>query len=237
MWGSCLGVSVGAAHVSGLVGGVVEIGVVPAGPEVPGGRCRLSDAPQHLVEVASVGSGAVGPAAEVWVEGGDRRSVLAVVVVAVFQRLRHGARVRVLIAKQAVWGGNPDGLSFEGVKDAQRHDERPPEQRGNQHSRWVRKKRSSPLTSGPQYTTLLRAIELWGAVQADGPGRLASDEEPPATNGRLVSVEQDFSQQIKADPEDRLSTAFVGLDNDRPVFRLPFTGRVGERKGYGQHSE
>src|SRR4051794_4105316 len=78
MGGSCLGVSVGAAHVSGLVGGVVEIGVVPAGPEVLGGRCRLSDAPQHLVETASVGSGAVGPAAEVWVEGGDRRSVLAV---------------------------------------------------------------------------------------------------------------------------------------------------------------
>src|SRR3982751_5764889 len=56
------------------------------------------------------------------------------------------------------------------------------------HRRWV----------GPRYTTLLRAIELWGAVQADGPGRLAGDEESPATNGRLVSVEQDFSQQIKA---------------------------------------
>src|SRR4051794_9191434 len=77
-----------------------------------------------------------------------------------------------------------------------------------------------------RYTTLLRAIELWGAVQADGPGRLAGDEESPATNGRLVSVEQDFSQQIKADPEDRLSPAFVGLDDDRPVFRLPFTGRA-----------
>ena len=42
---------------------------------------------------------------------------------------------------------------------------------------------------------------------------------------------------IKADPEDRLSAAFVGLEEDGPVFRLPFTGRVGERKGYGQHSE
>src|SRR3954453_20375564 len=150
MWGSCLGASLGAAHVSGLVGGVVEIGVVPAGPEVLGGRCRLSDAPQHLVETASVGSVAVGPAAEVWVERGDRRSVLAVVVVAVLQRLRHGARARVLIAKQAVWGGNPEVLYFEGVKDNQRHDERPPEQPGNPHSRWVRKKRSSPLTSGQE---------------------------------------------------------------------------------------
>src|SRR3954466_12927332 len=88
-----------------------------------------------------------------------------------------------------------------------------------------------------RYTTLLRAIELWGAVQADGPGRLTGDEESPATNGRLVSVEEDFSQQIKADPEDRLSAAFVGLEDDRPVFRLPFTGRVGERKGHGQHGE
>ena len=49
--------------------------------------------------------------------------------------------------------------------------------------------------------------------------------------------EEGFSQQIKAEPEDRLSPAFVGLDDDRPVFRLPFTGRVGERKGHGQHSE
>src|SRR4051812_19232288 len=45
------------------------------------------------------------------------------------------------------------------------------------------------------------------------------------------------TQQIKANPEDRLSTAFVGLEEDRPVFRLPFTGRVGERKSHGQHSE
>ena len=49
--------------------------------------------------------------------------------------------------------------------------------------------------------------------------------------------EEGFSQQIKADPEDGLSSAFVGLDNDRPVFRLPFTGRMGERKGHGQHGE
>ena len=124
--------SVGAAHVLGLVGGVVGIGVVPAGPEVLGGRCRLSDAPQHLVEVASVGSVAVRPAAEVWVERGDRRSVLAVVVVAVFHRLRHGAHARMLIARQVVQDGNPDSLSFEGLKDTQHHDERLPEQRGNQ---------------------------------------------------------------------------------------------------------
>src|SRR3954468_21681965 len=88
-----------------------------------------------------------------------------------------------------------------------------------------------------RYTTLLRAVELWGAVRADGPGRLAGDEEPPAVDGFVVGREENFSQQIKANPEDRLSTAFVGLDDDRPVFRLPFTGRVGERKGYGQHSE
>src|SRR3954470_2672598 len=88
-----------------------------------------------------------------------------------------------------------------------------------------------------RYTTLLRAIELWRSVQADGPGRLAGDEEPPPGDGLVVCRKQDLSQQIKADPEDRLSTAFVGLDDDRPVFRLPFASRVGERKGYGQHSE
>ena len=88
-----------------------------------------------------------------------------------------------------------------------------------------------------RYTTLLRAVELWGAVRADGPGRLAGDEELPPVNGLAVCREEDLSQQIKANPEDRLSTAFVGLDDDGPVFRLPFTGRVGERKGHGQHSE
>src|SRR3954469_20078242 len=88
-----------------------------------------------------------------------------------------------------------------------------------------------------RYTTLLRAVELWGAVQADGPGRLAGDEEPPAVDGFVVGREENFSQQIKADPEDRLSTAFVGLEEDGPVFRLPFTGRVGERKSHGQHSQ
>src|SRR5436190_19553938 len=89
----------------------------------------------------------------------------------------------------------------------------------------------------PRYTTLLRAIELWGAVRADGPGRLAGDEELPPGGGLVVCRKQDLSQQIKADPEDRLSTAFVGLDDDGPVFRLPFAGRVGERKNHGQHSE
>src|SRR5215218_2554124 len=93
------------------------------------------------------------------------------------------------------------------------------------------------LSADPRYTTLLRAIELWGAVQADGPGRLAGDEEPPPGDGLVVCRKQDLSQQIKADPEDRLSAAFVGLDDDRPVFRLPFASRVGERKGYGQHGE
>src|SRR3954453_16383490 len=88
-----------------------------------------------------------------------------------------------------------------------------------------------------RYTTLLRAIELWGAVRADGPGRLAGDEEPPPVDGLVVCRKQDLSQKIKADPEDRLSTGFVGLEEDRPVFRLPFASRVGERKGYGQHSE
>src|SRR3954453_2652704 len=85
-----------------------------------------------------------------------------------------------------------------------------------------------------RYTTLLRAIELWGAVRADGPRRLAGDEEPPAVDGFVAGREENFSQQIKADPEDGLSAAFVGLDDDRPVFRLPLAGRVGERKGYGQ---
>src|SRR3954464_3657707 len=88
-----------------------------------------------------------------------------------------------------------------------------------------------------RYTTLLRAIELWRSVQGDGPGRLAGDEEPPPVDGLVVCREEELSQQIKADPEDRLSSAFVGLDDDRPVFRLPFASRVGERKGYGQHSE
>src|SRR4051794_18506520 len=93
------------------------------------------------------------------------------------------------------------------------------------------------MTIRPRYTTLLRAVELWGAVQADGPGRLAGDEELPPGDGLVVGREENFSQQIKANPEDRLSTAFVGLEEDRPVFRLPFTGRVGERKSHGQHSE
>src|SRR3954464_13662813 len=88
-----------------------------------------------------------------------------------------------------------------------------------------------------RYTTLLRAVELWGAVQADGLGRSAGDEELPPVDGLVGCREEDFSQQIKANPEDRLSTAFVGLDDDRPVFRLPFTGGVGERKGHSQHSE
>src|SRR3954471_22153530 len=88
-----------------------------------------------------------------------------------------------------------------------------------------------------RYTTFLRGVEVWGAVQADGPGRLAGDEELPPMNGLVVCREESFSQQIKANPEDRLSTAFVGLEDDGPVFRLPFTGRVGERKSHGQHSE
>src|SRR5215213_10558926 len=93
------------------------------------------------------------------------------------------------------------------------------------------------LSRSPRYTTLLRAIELWGAVQGDGPRRLAGDEEPPPVNGLVMCLEEDFSQQIKADPEDRLSSAFVGLDDERPVFRLPLAGRVGERKSHGQHGE
>ena len=56
-------------------------------------------------------------------------------------------------------------------------------------------------------------------------------------DGRVVCREEDSSQQIKADPEDRLSAAFGGRDDNRPVFRLPFTGGVGERKGHGQHGK
>src|SRR3954464_4796022 len=94
-----------------------------------------------------------------------------------------------------------------------------------------------PMMQSSRYTTLLRAIELWRSVQADGRRQLAGDEEPPPVDGLVVGREEDFSQQIKADPEDRLSTAFVGLDDDGPVFRLPFASRVGERKGHGQHGE
>src|SRR3954468_541483 len=47
----------------------------------------------------------------------------------------------------------------------------------------------------PRYTALLRAVELWGAVQADGPGRLAGDEELPPVNGLAVCREESFSPQ------------------------------------------
>ena len=56
-------------------------------------------------------------------------------------------------------------------------------------------------------------------------------------DGFVVGREENFSQQIKAEPEDGLGAAVVGLEDDRPMFRLPFTGRVGERKGHGQHGE
>src|SRR3954451_20118850 len=82
-----------------------------------------------------------------------------------------------------------------------------------------------------RYTTLLRAVELWGAVQADGLGRSAGDEELPPVDGLVGCREEDLSQQMKGNPEDRLNTAFVGLDDDGPVFILPFTGGVGEPKG------
>jgi len=59
---------------------------------------------------------------------------------------------------------------------------------------------------------------------------LAGDEEPPAVDGFVAGREENFSQQIKADPEDGLSAAFVGLEEDRPVFRLPLAGPVGERR-------
>src|SRR3954447_14948987 len=101
----------------------------------------------------------------------------------------------------------------------------------------MRLSRTFGATQDPRYTTLLRAIELWRSVQADGPRQLAGDEEPPPVDDLVVCREEDFSQQIKADPEDRLSSAFVGLDDDRPLFPLPLAGRVGERKGYGQHGQ
>ena len=74
-------------------------------------------------------------------------------------------------------------------------------------------------------------------MQADGLQRLLGDDPLPPGDGLVVCRKQDLSQKIKADPEDRLSAAFVGLDDDGPVFRLPFASRVGECKGYGQHSE
>src|SRR3954465_8539623 len=105
---------------------------------------------------------------------------------------------------------------------------------------WVVQHPHSARERGPPSApmgSLLGAIELWRSVQGDGPGRLAGDEEPPPVDGLIGCREEEFSQQIKADPEDRLSSAFVGLDDDRPVFRLPFTGRMGERKGHGQHGD
>ena len=74
-------------------------------------------------------------------------------------------------------------------------------------------------------------------MQADGPQRLMGDDPLPPGDGLVVCRKQDLSQQIKADPEDGLGAAFVGLEDDGPVFRLPFTGRMGERKGHGQHGE
>ena len=74
-------------------------------------------------------------------------------------------------------------------------------------------------------------------MQADGPQRLIGDDTLPPGDGLVGSREEDFSEQIEADPEDGLGAAFVGLDDDGPVFRLPFTGRMGERKGHSQHSQ
>ena len=74
-------------------------------------------------------------------------------------------------------------------------------------------------------------------MQADGPQRLIGDDTLPPGDGLVGSREEDFSEQIKADPEDGLGAAVVGLDDDGPVFRLPFTGRVGEREGDGEYGD
>src|SRR5690349_20902729 len=69
-----------------------------------------------------------------------------------------------------------------------------------------------PKRAHPRYTTLLGAIELEGAVQADGPQRLIGDDTLPPGDGLVGSREEDVSEQIEADPEDGLGAAFVGLD-------------------------
>ena len=74
---------------------------------------------------------------------------------------------------------------------------------------------------------------MWGNRAQGSTG----DEKPPATHGRLIRLEESFSQQIEADPEDGLGAAVMNLEGDRPLLGLPFTGRVGERKGHGQHGE
>jgi len=74
---------------------------------------------------------------------------------------------------------------------------------------------------------------VWGNRAQGSTG----DEESPARHGRLIRLEESFSQQIEAEPEDGLGAAVVDLEGDRPLLGLPFTNRVGERKGYGQHGE
>src|SRR4051812_32154601 len=73
-----------------------------------------------------------------------------------------------------------------------------PNSLNNECTSWslFRAERANPKNSwgAARYTTLLRAVELWGAVQADGPGRLAGDEEPPAVDGFVVGREENFSQ-------------------------------------------
>src|SRR3954451_12459622 len=92
-------------------------------------------------------------------------------------------------------------------------------------------------TSIPRYTTLLRAIELWRSVQADGPGRLAGDEEPPPGDGLVVCRKQDLSQQIKADAQVRRFGVRGGVVRGPvivgrgPVYGYP-RGYYGYRRGY-----
>src|SRR4051812_30712884 len=101
-------------------------------------------------------------------------------------------------------------------------------------------------TSGSSWPGSGLCAPFSGRLSWSGITRAAPPPHPPERpnslfhrrrDGLVVCRKQDLSQQIKADPEDRLSAAFVGLEDDRPVFRLPFASRVGERKGYGQHSE
>src|SRR3954462_15656193 len=61
-----------------------------------------------------------------------------------------------------------------------------------------RKGKRAFTTFVSRYTTLLRAVELWGAVQADGPGRLAGDEEPPAVDGFALGHAAEFYQPLPA---------------------------------------
>ena len=68
-------------------------------------------------------------------------------------------------------------------------------------------------------------------------GRLAADQGSPAVNRLFLTLEEDAPQQVEADTEDGLGSPLMGLDHDRTISGLPFTGRVGEREGDGEYGD